>query len=160
MKVPNNLISYDYTIGGEFVYASSQKEYQGYYYRIGDQFFIGKEFQNNSLEIIKKTSPKYNSLLENPSLKVYSSISKITSQDLTSVKFTSSPVSKTQKEEVDTYYVKKLNVIPSLIKQVDKTAYSNLQKDPFYQVVSLKADRSNLEQAEKQMPGLKAFLYG
>jgi hypothetical protein len=36
----------------------------------------------------------------------------------------------------------------------------SLQQDPFYQVISLKPDRSNLDQADKQMPGLKSFLLG
>jgi hypothetical protein len=162
MRIPSNLIKYDYTIGNEFIYASNQKNYQGHYYILGNKYFVGKEFEINSPELYKKTSPQYNTLLENPSLKTYSLISGKTSLNLAPSKYTS--VIKldldTDQEEVETYYAKKINVNPPFIRQIDKTTYLNLQKDPFYQLVSLKSDYSDLDQAEKQMPGLKAFLYG
>jgi hypothetical protein len=162
MRIPSNLIKYDYTIGDEFIYVSNQKNYQGYYYILGNKYFVGKEFKINSPELYKKTSPEYNTLLENPLLKTYSLISGKTSQNLAPSKYTS--VIKldldTDQEEVETYYAKKININPPFIRQIDKTTYLNLQKDPFYQLVSLKSDYSDLEQAEKQMPGLKAFLYG
>lgn len=162
MRIPSNLIKYDYTIGGEFVYASNQKDYQGHYYFLGNKYYVGREFRVNAPELYKKTSPEYNTLLENPALKTYSLISGKTSQTLASPKYI--PIAKldldTDQEIIETYYAKKINIIPPFIKQIDKKAYLDLQKDPFYQVVSLNSDYSNLEEAEKQMPGLKAFLYG
>lgn len=160
MNIPSNLITYNYTIGNEFVHSLSQKEYQGYYYRIGEQFFVGKEFQPNAPKLIKKTSSQYNTLLDNPSLKTYSILSKTTSQDLASPLFTSIPTSKNQEVNVDTYYAKKININPFFIRQIDKITYNKLQGNPFYQIVSLKSDLSNLDEAEKQMPGLKNFLKG
>lgn len=162
MRIPSNSITYNYTIGNEFVYASSQKDYQGHYYLVGNKYYAGNEFKITAPELYKKTSPSYNTMLDNPSLKTYSLISKITSQDLASPKYT--PLFKTDLDTDqsgdETYYAKKLNVNPPFIRQIDKTTYINLQKDPFYRVVSLKSDRSDLDEAEKQMPGLKIFLYG
>lgn len=160
MRIPSNIIKYNYTIGNEFVYASDQKDYQGYYYFIGSKYYVGREFTVNAPELYKKSSPEYNTLLENPSLRTYSLISGKTSQNLASPKYT--PIAKldldTDQEEIETYYAKKLNIVPPFIKQIDKKAYFDLQKDPFYQVVSLKSDYSDLNEAEKQMPGLKLFL--
>jgi hypothetical protein len=160
MRIPSNIIRYNYTIGGEFVYASNQKDYQGHYYFLGNQYYAGKEFNINAPALYKKLSPEYNTLLDNPNLKTYSLISGKTSQELSSPKYT--PIAKldldTDQEEIETYYAKKVNINPPFIKQIDKKAYFDLQKDPFYQVVSLKSDYSNLDEAEKQMPGLKLFL--
>jgi hypothetical protein len=44
------------------------------------------------------------------------------------------------------------------IKQVDKDTYNQIVSNSFYQTIILKANYSNIDQAEQQMPGLKAFL--
>jgi hypothetical protein len=160
MRIPSNIIKTNYTAGKEYMYLSSNKEYQGYYYEINDRFYIGKEFKANSPEIIKIEI--INTLLAQASTYVYGLVSGIKSSQLSSPKFNS--LSKTDldtdTEGDETYYIKKLNVNPTIIKQINKKTFDELRQDPFHQVISLKPDRSNLDQADKQMPGLKSFILG
>jgi hypothetical protein len=161
MRIPANIIKYNYTSGNEYAYVSNYKYYQGYYYELNNKFFAGKEFNTNSLELIKTTSNNnINTLLTQASTYVYGLISKKSSQQLSSPKFNSLSKSDldTDQELIETYYAKKININPIIIKQIDKKTFEELKKDLFYQITSLKPDRSNLEEAEKQMPGLKAFL--
>lgn len=169
MRIPSNIIQKGkYTIGNEFVYATNQKDYQGYYYELNNKFFAGKEFKIKALEIIKKFSTNYNTLLDNKPTAVYSNISQIKSQQLPPVKINSIPTNSSlisaagdveSSTESITYYAKKLNLDYILIKQVDKKTYIELQQNPFYQTISL-LDYQNLDQADKIMPGLKTFLEG
>lgn len=162
MIIPSNLIKVNYTSGGEFIYLSDYKEYQGYYYLLGNKFFVGDKFSPDSKELIKTNSNNINPLLSNASTYTYGLLSRNSSQQLSSPKFNPLPKSNldTDQEPIETYYARKININPTIIKQVNKETYLNLQTDPFYQTALLKPDRSNLEEAEKQMPGLKAFLTG
>lgn len=75
MKVPANIISENlYTIGKEFVFADSYKEYQGYYYEISDKFFAGREFNTNAPRLLKLNSDEINSLRLNPQTSTYASL--------------------------------------------------------------------------------------
>lgn len=67
MKVPANIISENlYTIGGEFVYANSYENYQGYYYEINDKFFVGKVFDPFAPRLLKLDSSDIDPLRLNP----------------------------------------------------------------------------------------------
>jgi hypothetical protein len=162
MKIPSNIITTNYTAGKEYMYVTSYKEYQGYYYKINNKFFVGKTFKTDSPELIKIETSKTNILLTQAATYTYGLVSKKTSQQLSSPKFI--PIVKSDldvdTEGNETYYAKKVNVNPTMIKQIDKKTFDTLKQDPFYQIVSLKPDYSDLDQAEKQIPGLKAFLYG
>jgi hypothetical protein len=163
MKIPANIIiKNQYTVGKEYMYVSSYKEYQGYYYEMNNKFFAGKTFSENSLELIRISSDNVNTLLTQPSTYVYGLISKKSSKELSSPKFNSIIKSNldTDQEAVETYYAKKLNVNPTLIKQISKETFQSLASDPFYQVISIAPDYSNLDEAEKQMPGIKTFVRG
>ena len=59
----------------------------------------------------------------------------------------------------------KLNYNPILIKEVDEDTSIQLQSDPTYQILSLTLPASDydpaiLDEADKKMPGIKAFLLG
>lgn len=162
MRVPSNLIKTNYTAGKEYMYASSYKEYQGYYYELNNKFFAGKTFSVDSKELIRIESQNTNTLLTQASTYVYGLISGKKSFQLSSPKFVSFPKTNLDidTEGNETYYAKKLNNNPILIKQISKKTFDELKQDPFHQVISLKADYSNLDDANKQMPGLKEFVRG
>ncbi len=162
MRVPANLIKTNYTAGKEYMYLTSYKEYQGYYYEMNNKFWVGKTYNSNSKELVKIELKNINTLLAQASTYVYGLVSGIKSSQLSSPKFISIPKTDldTDTEGDETYYAKKLNNNPILIKQISKKTFDELKQDPFHQVISLKPDRSNLDQADKQMPGLKSFLFG
>jgi hypothetical protein len=154
MKVPKNIIvNSKYTQGNEYMYKNTQESYQGYYYELNGKTFVGKTFDVYSLELVRMTPNNFNTLLTKASTYVYGAISgiKIPNTLIPSVVLTN-------ESSEETYYVRKINEIPYSIKQITKETYINTLKDPIYQSVILKPDYSNIDQAEQQMPGLKAFL--
>jgi c-di-AMP phosphodiesterase-like protein len=149
MRVPANLIQESkYTTGGEFVFKNTNTPYKGYYYNLNNSYFIGKTFDPNAEEIIKIQNS--NILLSNLSTFIYSTITGITSQQLSPKKIQSIiPTS------LDRYFVKYNNII----KEVSKDTYTLVLNDPTYQTAYI--DNTHpIDQADKQMPGLKTFLTG
>lgn len=162
MGVPKNVIvTSKYTSGNEFVYAKTSSPYQGYYYEFNGKTFAGKEFNSKNPEILKKDSNKVNKLLNrNNSTIIYSLVSGITSQMLSTPSITSVPsiVDRTSIKPIRFYY-KKVN--SDIIKEIDETTYSSLQSQPIYQttfVGTYKGITQTVDQAEQQIPGVKAFL--
>jgi hypothetical protein len=165
MRIPANTITENqYTIGNEFMYLATNKEYQGYYYIFNDRYFTGKTYNSNtsSLELIFIKEKNTNLFLTQASTYIYGVILGKASKNLSSPKFNSIIKSDldTDQEGVETYYAKKLNTNPILIKQISKETFQSLKSDPFYQVISINSDYSNLDEADKQMLGIKAFLRG
>lgn len=165
MRVPNNIIiKGKYTSGDEFVDPTTNESYQGYYYQINESFFKGKVFSINAPKIIRKQDS--NKLLDNPATKTYSQVSGITSQKLNSPEYVHLPFSTLYGSDysesgVTKYYVKKLNFNPILIREVNKLAFERLTNDPLYQTLAVQSsDLNKLDELDKAMPGLKAFLIG
>ena len=158
MKVPANLIeSGKYTTGGEFVFKNTNTPYKGYYYILNNSYFIGKDFNVNAEEIIKIQNS--NQLLSNSSTFAYSFLSGVTSQQIAPKKV-QSVQSNIESDAVSVrYFVKKINISPIIIKEVNKDTYDSLKNDPFYQTTYIGPDQ-NIDQANTQLPGLKAFLLG
>ena len=162
IKLPKNIIiESKYTQGNEYMFLTTYKKYQGYYYELNGKIFAGKEFDVFAPELIKLTSSNVNPLLINSATYIYGILSKnfktiSNSSKVNSIVKDNDPNLDSSGEE--TYYAKKINEIPYSIKQINKATYDNLQSDLFYKTTILNADQSNLEQAEKQIPGLKAFL--
>jgi hypothetical protein len=165
MKVPSNIImTGKYTIGNEFVNKNTYESYQGYYYEFNNKLFSGKEFNINSPELIKiqdipplvKADKKYASLTK-VNLSTITAPKNINKKDLS--------LKDTQGKEYYTYYAKKLNSTPVLIKQIDKETYSKLQNNSIWQVIeiiTIPGDGFILEEelikAEKQMPGIQTWI--
>ena len=165
MRIPNNIIiKGQYTSGDEFVDPNTNESYQGYYYQINESFFKGKVFSINASKIIRKQDS--NKLLDNPKTKTYSQISGVTSQQLHSPEYVHLPFSNlagSDYAESNTvkYYVKKLNFNPILIREVNKIAFERLTNDPLYQTLAVQtSDLNQIDELDKAMPGLKAFLIG
>ena len=161
LKIPKNIIiESKYTQGKEYITIDTYKEYQGYYYELNDRVFAGKEFDVFAPELIRISSNKVNPLLTRLSTYVYGALSQKQNDILSTVinVLSTDTNPNTDKSGEDTYYTRKINEIPYSIKQITKETYTNTLKDPIYQSVIVKADYSNIDQAEQQIPGLKAFL--
>jgi len=160
MIIPSNLIQTNYTSGNEFVEKNTNVNYIGYYYSLNNSFFVGKTFDPNAVELIKNTD--INQLYNSPQTALFSFASGITSQQLQPSTFTSIPKSEldTDQDSNITYYARKTNIIPITIKQISKDDYNKLSTDPFYQTAYVNPNYSNLDQADKQLPGLKTWLLG
>ena len=158
MRIPKNLIETGkYTSGKEFVYKITQTPFQGYYYILDNLYYVGKEYNKDAPELIKITSS--NTLLNRKSTSIFSLVSGITSQALKTPKITSVQPN-IENNKVDTrYFSRQVNIQPIIIKEIDKESYDSLQNNPLYQTTFI-GNGQTIDQANTQMPGLKAFLIG
>jgi len=162
MGVPKNIIvSNKYTSGNEFVYAKTSSPYQGYYYEFNGKTFAGKEFKANDPEILKITSNKVNKMLNKGiSTAIYSLASGITSQMISTPPVASLPsVTDRFSDRSTRFFYKKYN--SNIIKETNEDGYKSLQKNPIYQttfVGTYNETTQTIDQANLQVPGLKAFL--
>lgn len=165
IRIPKNIIvTSKYTSGREYMVISTYKEYKGYYYELNNRIFAGKEFSINAPELQKIEVSKINPLLTKASTYVYGLISNI---QFLSSKPTSKIYNPTEEELnrgfVTRYFSKKLNETPIIIKEIDENSYKELQQNYIYQVILIKwstvSDNEIIKtQADKEMPGIKAFL--
>jgi hypothetical protein len=166
MRYPKNQIKENqYTSGGEFVLVDSGKIYTGYYWQFKDNYYVGKApNNNNNLVQIKKITPQDIKKIEiknriSPSAafalgnNVINKLSSITA-------FTSKVPQSTDEMR---YFSKKINETPFIIKEIDQDTFDTLKTNPFYQTTSILGSlifpgSKELDQANQQMLGLKAFL--
>lgn len=160
MRVPSNIIETKYTSGNEFVFAFNYKYYQGYYYEINGKTFAGKEFDVNAPELIKADSKEINSLLTNPKTLIYGSLSKVKLNN-TNVKGVVPQDAHNVNVDLVSFYCKKINVNPVLIRQINEQTYYALKNDPLYIVTYIgnyKGIDQNIYDASKQIPELIDWL--
>jgi len=166
----NKILENQYTSGNEFVEKVSYKPYTGYYYNMGDQFYSGKQFNINAIEIIKinpSTQKVDNLSLE--SLKYFFKSSDSTKNLMSSVSVIKgiyfTPTAKDIENGYSTrYFVKKNNNEPILITEVNKDSYENI-KNPIYTKISLiwringGFNQNEIDELDKTgMKGIKSFL--
>jgi hypothetical protein len=156
MKVPKNIIQTGkYTSGKEFVEEKTNKPYQGYYYELNGSLYTGKEYSIDAIKIIKKQDQ--NQLYNSSNTALFSLVSGITSQQLSVPPINSISINTTSTR----FFTQKINVNPIIIKEVDEKSYVSLQGIPLYKTTfigSYNSVNQTIDQAEKQMPGLKTFL--
>jgi hypothetical protein len=161
MKIPNNLIKTNYTVGNEFVKPNTNESYQGYYYEINGSFFEGNRFNPNAPKIIKKENE--NKLLNDPKTATYARLTGYTSQNQTEIKITSLPQTNFNFASFPytgpRFFAQKINTNPVIIKEIDEKTYTSLQTSPLY-ITTYISDTQSVAQAYTQMPGLKEFLEG
>jgi len=158
MKVPSNIISENlYTIGKEFVYASSYKEYQGYYYIINDNFFAGTEFDPNAPRLLKLNSNDINPLKLNPFTSTYANLKNL---NLSDNKIPSVPLE--FGEGGIRYLAKQLNFTPVRIIFTTKEAFENSNKYSRYIFTSISYSPEFgfkiTEENRQAIPEIDAFL--
>jgi hypothetical protein len=179
-KPKNQILTNQYTSGGDFIEKETLNTYQGYYYEDSGRYYIGKEFSPNSKELIKPEKSKENNLLNRltplalgllasnlSKLKGLVSIEKIN----TKIGFQLAP-NDTKRGYAMRYFAKKINSNPILIKEIDENTFNQLKNDITYQAITLKYytppavgdinenyfDPKELNEADKKMSGLKLFL--
>lgn len=158
MRIPKNIIETGkYTTGGELVYKETQASYKGYYYILSNRYFVGKEYTSVAPELIKVE--KTNSLLYRPSTAIFSVISGITSKSLKSPKVQSIRPNVENNPTPIRYFSQQVNVKPTIIKEISKETYDSLQGNSLYNTTFV-GPNQDIDQANKQMPGLKDFLLG
>lgn len=163
MGVPkSNIVTGKYTSGREFVELSSNAPYQGYYYELNNKFYSGKEYSPTAPEIIRIQSPEKNRLLNSLPTAIYSLVSGVTSKSISAPPINVVPSeTNTKINKSVKFFCKKIN--SDIIKEIDEQTYLSLQNQPIYQTtyVGVYANKAqSMEQAESQLPGVKAFLAG
>jgi len=142
MVPSDKILENQYTKGNEFV-DSTGKYYQGYYCVVlGSKYYTGKTYTVQSKELSK----------------------------VTIVPKSTEPKSLPPQNGPIRYFLKKLNVFPASIKEVNEETFTTFKNNPLYQSAMIKMlninnrvytviiDDESLNQAEAQMPGLKTFL--
>ena len=158
MKIPKNIIKTGkYTSGGEFYFKITQAPYSGYYYILNKLYYAGKEYNEKAPEIVK--IQQTNNMLFRGSTATFSLLSGITSQMLTSPKVTSVQPNTESNSVPERYFSSQINIQPTIIKEISKDTYDSLQGNSLYQTTFIGPTQS-IDQADKQLPGLKAFLIG
>jgi hypothetical protein len=169
IRIPQNQIQYRYTAGKEYMYKDTYREYQGHYYELNNQLFAGKEFNSNAPILVpipiatgNNNLPGFNSLLTNAATYVYG---KISDTNLSNQIPSSHIFKKEDPNEryVNRYFTQKVNQVPILIKEISEDSYQKTKTDPLYKSITIKWDTTFgnefvIEEAEKQMPGIKEFL--
>jgi hypothetical protein len=163
LRVPQNqTVTSKYTSGKEYMFNDTYREYIGYYYELNSKLFAGKEFSTTAPELIRIDSSKVNKLLTNSSTYVYGKISGV---KIPSSKITTLPSSNTNNlldkggEYFLQFYSSKIN--SNIIKSIDENTYIRLQSDPLYKITFIGTynnKNQTLDDAEKELPGLKDFL--
>ena len=130
MRIPQNQIKYQYTIGKELMYKDTYKEYQGYYYEMNNSLFAGKEFNVNAPVLIKMNSDNVNILLANPNTSTYGKISQITIKNPTVSPLPSGGNEPEAFSDSIYFYSKKVN--SDIIKKIDEDTFKSLQNNAIY----------------------------
>lgn len=130
-------------------YVNNKVPYIGFYNIVnGSKYSTGKTFDDNS-----KSLEKYNLLATATSLVAAAGSIPTLKNSFINPNNNNSPSS-------TRYFYKDLGTSDISIKEVDKNAYNQLANQPSsnYQVISYDTTTQTLEEANKQMPGLAAFL--
>lgn len=157
--LPSNIVTTKYTPGGEFVNILTNVAYQGYYYEYNNRTYAGNQFNINAPEIVKINSQNHNKLYNNTQTAIYSVSSGIKSKDITATPVSSLPYPGISLTTSTKFFYKKHN--DNVIKKIDEDGYKSLQKNPIYQttfVGTYNNKTQTIDQANQQVPGLKAFL--
>ena len=124
-------------------FVRSKIPYIGYYVVInGNKYFTGRAYNDKSRPL-----EKYNILAAAVSLVAIAGSIAVKANSLSS-------------KDVVRYFYKDLTVKDISIKEIDKDAYNKLAGTlaSNYQVISYNSATQSLDEVDKQMPGLRAFL--
>jgi hypothetical protein len=120
-------------------------------------YYTGKEYNETAPEIVK--IQQTNNMLFRSSTAIFSSLSGITSQMLQSPKITSVQPNTESNSVPERYFSSQINIQPTIIKEISKDTYDSLQGNALYKTTFVGPNQT-IDQAEREMPGLKTFLEG
>jgi hypothetical protein len=177
MRIPaNKIIPAQTTSGGEYMYSSTQQDYVGDYYQVGNQYYSGSTFSSDAAELLPQTNNNLNVLKSQAStynfgqLNTNSSLNSLLSADQpqnTIYTITSNDVAQGY---VVRYFSQQTNITPQSIIEITETTYNTLQGNSLYLTVSLNYYLlihdttpgnflpNDLSMANTIIPGLMAFL--
>lgn len=179
LKIPKGKIKKGkYTSGGEYIVESTNASYKGYYYLFNHAAYAGKDYDPNALKLIPVKDR--NKLLDkSKTLAVFSLLTGITSQALQSNNIAILPNTdllpnildfdkpSPQPTNVTKYYFRNTTIKDIIIKETNEKSYKEIKSNPIYQTTSItfvpspgyaKGIPQNIDQAEKELPGVKIFL--
>lgn len=156
LRIPQNKIQFKYTIGNEYIYADSYKNYQGHYYEINGRVFAGKEVKIDSPLLIKKDFNNLDLLKLNPSASVYNDITKKVLNNV------SSPPSFIYRYESNIRYFI-YHISKNLIKEINRDTFEAFKSNPLYKIVRLSFINEDfieeeLNIAEQIIPDIRTFV--
>jgi hypothetical protein len=166
-RVPKNqIIKSKYTSGKEYMFVSTYREYQGYYYESSGKLYAGEVYDSAAPELMRINSNNVNRLLTNPFTYVYGKVAKNNTITFTSPTLVPSVVFNPNNQTTqftNRYFTNKVNVSPTIIKEISKDTYDKIVTDPIYNTVIIKWNNEGnndiaIAEAEKKMPGITAFL--
>jgi len=125
-------------------FIQSQIPYVGFYNIVSGKFYTGKVYTTSS-----KALEKYNIVQTSPSTIAYAGSVATKANSLTT-----EPGNQTR------YFYKNLNSLSISITEINKNAYNQLAGfiSMNYQVISFNPSLQDLDEVNKQMPGLREFL--
>lgn len=155
IRIPSNqIITSKYTSGKEYMFESTYREYQGYYYETNNKTFAGKEFDIDAPTLIPINSTNVNTLLTRAATYVYGKVSNVNIGKISNIK---SHIF--QYEDNIRYFTYQIN--KKLIKEVNKDSFGSISQNPIYKTISLSYiggfDDGEVERAELIIPGIKIF---
>ena len=160
MRYPKNQLKENlHTPGGEFIDTSNNRIYSVYYWEINGRYFIGKTASDKAIEL-KKTSPEE---IQNAQLNKTEGINNVSKETILSAntKISSIPINTSTSNT--RYFSKQINIVPTVIKEINKDTFDIIKSNAIYQTLSLESNliylnSPTLEVAEKNFSGIKAFL--
>ena len=116
MRAPKNIAKVNYTTGEKYL-DSNFNPYIGYYCEVKGKAYPGKVYTGRSKRLILASS-----LVKNDKINSY--------------RFTPNP-NDFQKEYILRYFIKYINNVPIIIKEIDFTTYNTSKSNPLYQTIAL-----------------------
>lgn len=181
LRNPKNQVkSKLFTNGGEFIYKSNGLDYKGYYHTINNKAYAGAIPLPNIPQIELDVNP--NMLPIGADTNILNTMgnavgfftqaynfakSNLETANIIKEKYFPSKSLKSSNENLVPrtglhYFIQQINDPNKVIKETDLTSFNNLQKDPIYKTVSINFSAldvdKQIEDGEKQIPGLKTFL--
>jgi hypothetical protein len=155
IRIPQNkIIKSKYTVGKEYMFETTYREYQGYYYELNGKLFAGKEFNSNAPILVQIKPSNLNKLLTNARTYAYGRAS---GMNINSNK--PSPFFYRYESDIR-YFIYEIN--KNLIKEINKDTFDAFQTNSLYVTVKLSFtsgfNEQELKEAETKIPGITTFV--
>jgi hypothetical protein len=164
MRYPKNqTIENQYTSGGEFT-STNGNIYKGYYWQFKNKFYEGKSPTKQNIEL-KRITPETIKTIEIGNNISLSSLLILGKNTVTNIINSSSQFNSIvpQDKNENRYFIRKINEVNIIIKEIDESTYNTMLNNPIYQKliipgIDIYRFSPELDKANEVMPGIKAFL--
>jgi len=164
MRYPKNqTIENQYTSGGEFTSPNGQI-YKGYYWQFKRNYYVGKSPSEPKIEL-KRITPETIKIIEIGNIISLNSLLTLGKNTVNNIINSSTQFNSIipQPKNENRYFVRKINEVNIIIKEIDEPTYNTMLNNPIYQKIIIPGidiyrGSPILDKANEQMPGIKAFL--